>query len=34
VDETTNLMLLATMVGITNGFGWPCAVQIVRNWQV
>ncbi|KAF6037978.1 SLC37A4 [Bugula neritina] len=32
VDETTNLMLLATMVGITNGFGWPCAVQIVRNW--
>ena len=34
VDDPTNLMLLAAMNGISNGFGWPCVVRMVRMWYV
>ena len=31
-DDSGNLMLMAALNGISNGFGWPCVVKITRAW--
>ncbi|XP_067936817.1 glucose-6-phosphate exchanger SLC37A4-like [Watersipora subatra] len=31
-DDSGNLMLMASLNGICNGFGWPCVVKVTRAW--